>query len=112
MALVGNMINEAISGNPSSVNYAMFVSVFSLLSLFYLVAATARESFDFHPIITLALDLINALLFFIGGVVLAAKLRAHSCGNVVSTIFVAKVCPSPTRSIALHSNKQHHQRWT
>lgn len=81
MALVGNMINEARNGNHSAVNYAMFVSVFSLLSLFYLIPATFRESLVIHPMIKVALDVINAILFFIGGVVLAAKLEVHSCGN-------------------------------
>ncbi|KAI9786374.1 MAG: hypothetical protein M1816_008035 [Peltula sp. TS41687] len=80
MALVGNMIAEAFNGNPSSVNYVMFVSIFSMLSLFYLIFATVKDDFA-HPAIALALDVINTLLFFIGGVVLAAKLRVHSCGN-------------------------------
>ena len=84
MALVGNMINDSIKGNPSSINYTMFVSVFSLLSLLYLIPASIRESLAFHPMIMLALDVINAILFFIGGVVLAAKLHVHSCGNYVS----------------------------
>lgn len=84
MALVGNMINEAISGNPSAVNYAMFVSIFSLLSLLYLIPSAVRETLAFHPFIPLALDIINTILFFIGGVVLAARLRVRSCGNEVS----------------------------
>jgi hypothetical protein len=80
VALVGNMINEAIGGNHSAVNFAMFVSVFSLLSLVYLIAAAIKENFA-HPMIMLLLDIINTILFFIAGVVLAAKLRVHSCGN-------------------------------
>lgn len=84
MALVGNMIADSIGGNHSAVNYAMFVSIFSMLSLFYLIFAAVKDAFP--PIITLALDVINTILFFIGGVVLAAKLHVHSCGNQVSPV--------------------------
>lgn len=80
IALVGNMISEAIGGNHSAVNYAMFVSVFSLLSLFYLIFAAIKDNFA-HPVVMLLLDIINTILFFIAGVVLAAKLRVRSCGN-------------------------------
>lgn len=86
MALVGNMIHEAFAGNPSIVNYTMFVAVFSMLSLFYLFAATANEGFAIHPMLMLGLDLINTLLFLIGGIALAAQLRVHSCGNDVSGV--------------------------
>ncbi|KAI9806734.1 MAG: hypothetical protein M1825_006191 [Sarcosagium campestre] len=81
IALVGNIIHDATAGNPSSINYIMFVAVISMLSLFYLIAATAKESFAVHPALPLGLDVLNALFFFIGGVVLAARLGVHSCGN-------------------------------
>lgn len=81
LALVGNMIAEAIAGNPSSVNYTMFVAVFSMLSLIYLIATTVRESLAKPPMLPLLLDIVNTLLFFIAAIVLSARLGVHSCGN-------------------------------
>jgi len=82
MALVGNMIHESIGGNPSIVNYVMFVSVISMLSLFYLIAATISEGFVIIPILPVVVDGLNTLFFLIGGIALAAYLGVHSCGNV------------------------------
>jgi hypothetical protein len=82
-ALVGNAIATAFSGNPSSVNYAIFVAVFSwLVLLFGFVAAWMEMS----NIILIALDTLATLFTFIAGVVLAAKLGVHSCSNQVSFI--------------------------
>ena len=82
-ALVGNAIAEAFAGNPSSVNYAIFVAVFSWLVLFFGFAAAFISSLAI-PMVLFALDGLAALLTFIAGVVLAAKLGVHSCGNQVS----------------------------
>ena len=82
MALVGNMIAEAVGGNPSIVNYTMFVAVFGMLSLIYLILAAVLEAF-FMPIVALALDALNTIFFLIGGIALAADLGVHSCGNHV-----------------------------
>jgi len=81
MALVGNMIATAFSGNPSSINYTMFVSVFSMLSLLYLIPATFKPDFAFHPLLMVGLDLLNTLFFFCAAVALSAFLGVHSCGN-------------------------------
>ncbi|KAI9755217.1 MAG: hypothetical protein M1815_005155 [Lichina confinis] len=81
LALTGNMIAEAFAGNPSAVNFTIFVAVFAMLSLLYLIPASVKESLTIHPIIMLALDVINTLLFLIAGIVMAAKLGVHSCGN-------------------------------
>ncbi|MCJ1430344.1 hypothetical protein MMC29_008262 [Sticta canariensis] len=81
LALVGNMIHDASAGNPSVVNYAMFVAVFSALSLIYLIGASINEAFALSPIIPLAVDALNVLFFLAGGIALAAKLGAHSCSN-------------------------------
>lgn len=81
MSLVGNIIAEAISGNPSVINYDMFVAVFSMLSLFYLIPISFNEGFMGHPIIPLVLDVLNTLFFFCGGVAMAAKLHVHSCSD-------------------------------
>ncbi|KAF2091973.1 hypothetical protein K490DRAFT_53135 [Saccharata proteae CBS 121410] len=80
MALVGNMIATAYSGNPSIVNYVMFVSVFSMLSLFYLIPATIKEGFAI-PVVVIALDVLNLIFFLCGAIALAAYLGAHSCSN-------------------------------
>jgi len=81
MSLIGNMIAEADNGNPSVVNYAMFVAVFAMLSLFYLIPAALKDSLAFHPLAGVVLDLLNTLFFFCGAVALAADLGAHSCSN-------------------------------
>jgi hypothetical protein len=84
LCLAGNMIHDANGGNPSIVNYSMFVAVISMLALFYLFAATANEAFAFHPMLMLAVDALLTLFFLIGGIALAAELGVHSCGNEVS----------------------------
>ena len=84
MALVGNMIANAIGGNPSIVNYVMFVSVFGMLSLFYHILGTSNETFAISPFFMLAADALNTIFFFVGGVALAAYLDVHSCHNRVS----------------------------
>ncbi|MCJ1450924.1 hypothetical protein MMC28_001258 [Mycoblastus sanguinarius] len=81
MALVGNMIADAKSGNPSIVNYTMFVAVFGMLSLFYLIAGTINETFSISPIFMIVADALNVIFFLVGGIALAAYLNVHSCGN-------------------------------
>jgi len=61
----------------------MFVAVFSMLSLLYLIPATFMEALQFHPFAMVALDVLNTLLYFCGGVAMAAQLGVHSCGNAV-----------------------------
>lgn len=77
------MIADAFSGNPSIINYIMFVAVFGMLSLIYLIAGTVRESLAGHPMILVAADALNTLFFFCAAVALSAKLDVHSCGNQV-----------------------------
>ena len=86
MALVGNMIAEAFSGNPSTVNYAIYVSVFSMFTLFYLIPASFNLDWAGHPIIMIVLDALNAIFTFCAAIALAAKLECHSCNNKVSCI--------------------------
>lgn len=80
MALVGNMIAEAIAGNHSSINFTMFVAVFGMLSLLYLLPASFVSSIAF-PIVMMLLDVINTILFLIAGIVMASRLGVHSCNN-------------------------------
>ena len=109
MALIGNMIAEAFAGNPSLINYDMFVAVFSMLSLFYLFAATWNESFSIHPILPVALDLLNTLFFFCAAVAMAAELGAHSCSNSVS-ISNSLRTQHPLTKPVLHRAQSHYQR--
>ena len=84
LALVGNMIHDAFKGNPSIVNYVMFVAVFSMLCLIYLIASTVSEGLTLFPWLPLAVDTVLMLLFLIGGIALAADLKVHSCSNLVN----------------------------
>ncbi|KAJ5372379.1 hypothetical protein N7517_004385 [Penicillium concentricum] len=81
MALIGNMIAEAFAGNPGTVNYAIYTSVFSMFTLFYLVPASFNLDWALHPIIMIVLDVLNCIFFFCAAIALAAKLECHSCSN-------------------------------
>ncbi|MCJ1331240.1 hypothetical protein MMC10_007928 [Thelotrema lepadinum] len=81
MALVGNMISMSLGGNPSIVNYDMFVAVFSMLTLFYQVAQTHSDSFQVHSILPVAFDGLNTLFFLVGGIAMAGYLKVGSCSN-------------------------------
>jgi hypothetical protein len=83
-ALVGNVIASSFAGNPSSINYAIFTSTFSWVVLLYGLAAAFVEGLAI-PIVLVVLDTFATLFTFIAGVVLAAKLHVHSCGNAVSS---------------------------
>jgi len=102
MALVGNMIATAFAGNPSIVNYDMFVAVFGMLSLFYLIPATFNEGFQFHPALMVGLDVLNTLFFLIGGIATAAYLGVHSCGNASYTTTNKVTNGSPNTSKRCH----------
>ena len=82
MALIGNVIAMAFSGNASSINYAMFTSVFCMLVVLYGFAAAFVESLAI-PVALLVADVLATLFSFVAGVVLAARLGAHSCKNQV-----------------------------
>jgi hypothetical protein len=89
MALTGNIIADAVAGNPSSINYTIFVSVFSMLCLFYFFAGAFNDGFVIHPSLPLLLDALNTLFFFAGAVALAAKLGVHSCSIQVCAVLAA-----------------------
>lgn len=89
MGLIGNMIAEAFAGNPAVVNYTMFVTVFGMLTLFYLIAICFKEELTFHKFIPASLDLLNCLFYFCAAVALSAELGAHSCSNNVSLKLLA-----------------------
>lgn len=89
-ALIGNVIASAFSGNPSSINYAIFVSVFCWIVLIYGFLAAFMESLAI-PMALWVLDGLATLFTFIAGVVLAARLGVHSCNNTVCNHFPAFV---------------------
>ncbi len=82
-ALVGNVIASNINAAGSAeaaVNFAMFAVVLAWLAAIYGLAAHKVESLSM-PIVLLALDGAATLFTAIAGIVLAAKLRATSCGG-------------------------------
>jgi hypothetical protein len=93
------MIAESFAGNPSTVNYSMYVSAFSMLSLFYLVPASFNSDWALHPIIMVVVDALNCVFFFCAAIALAAKLTCHSCNNqvlyptaVISFLSISRKC--------------------
>ncbi|TVY34400.1 Non-classical export protein [Lachnellula subtilissima] len=80
LSLIGNVIASAFSGNPSVVNYAMFVSVFCMLVVLFGIAGVFVESLAI-PIALAVADVLAALFSVIAGIALAAELHVHSCGN-------------------------------
>lgn len=82
LALIGNVIATAFSGNPSVVNYAIFVSTFCMLVVLFGIAGVFVESLAI-PIALAVADGLAALFSVIAGIALAAELHVHSCGNKV-----------------------------
>jgi hypothetical protein len=80
LSLLSNVIADAFAGNPSSVNFSEFVAIFSMLVVLAGIASLFVEALAFPVAIA---DLVAAVFSIIAGVVLAAKLRVHSCGNHV-----------------------------
>lgn len=91
MALIGNVIADAFAGNPSSINYAIFTSVFCMLVALFGFAGAFVESLAI-PIVAIVADGLAMLFSVIAGIVLAAKLHVHSCNNKVRGILSATAC--------------------
>jgi hypothetical protein len=97
MAITGNMIHSSWSGTnsaPSIINYTMFCAVWAMLTLFYLIPATVKDSFQIHAALPFALDVLNTVFWFCAAVAFAAKLGAHSCSDVVSPADELRDCAS------------------
>ena len=84
LALTGNMIHDALGGNPPTVNFVMFVAVFAMLSLIYLIAAAVNEGFAMFAWGPLLVDGLNVFTFVIAGIVMAAQLGVRNCSDEVS----------------------------
>jgi hypothetical protein len=83
LALVGNVIATAFAGNPPVVNYAIFVSVWSMLVLLFGIVGLFVEALAI-PIALITVDALSVLFTLTVGIALAAELHAKSCGNQVS----------------------------
>jgi hypothetical protein len=83
-ALIGNVISDASLATPSSVNYGMFATVFSWITV--IAGFIGCFAAVIPDIAQLAIDGVATLFIFIAGVVYAAKLGVHSCTNAVSTL--------------------------
>ena len=83
LSLIGNVIAGAFAGNPSAVNYSIFVAIFCMLVVLFGIAGVFVESLAI-PIALAVADGLAALFSVIAGIVLAAELHVHSCGNQVS----------------------------
>jgi len=80
MAIDGNIIASAAHGNPSEINYTMFVAIFSMATLILMFVTLKLDDLIPTPIL-LVLDGLNVLFFFAGAIALAVALGAHSCSN-------------------------------
>jgi len=79
LALSGALVaQQDIGGSPSQVNFALFASIFSFLSCFYLLFSVFAEG---HTLVLLVLDALNTLFVFAAATALAVRLGVHSCGN-------------------------------
>ena len=91
-ALVGNAINNQISGSPASINFVIFVAALDWIVVLYGLVAAFVESLAI-PVVLLVLDGLGILFTFIAAIVLPAKLHVHSCNNAVSQL----CCPTRVR---------------
>lgn len=109
LSLVGNVIAEAFAGNPSSINWSMFVAAFSMVVVLYGIAANFVTSLAI-PIVTIVLDGLAALFTFITGVVFAAYLHVHSCGNQVNQVQLIVARASANMLLDLSQNQPYDER--
>jgi hypothetical protein len=86
MALTANQV--AMGKQPAIINYDLFTSIFAMLTLFYLIAATLNDSFVIHRAIMLAVDVLNCIWLFCAAVATAAILGVHSCTDRVSFVIL------------------------
>jgi len=97
-SLIGNVIDDTFGGSPSSTNYAMFVGAFCWIVWFIGVAGAFTEAVP--AIVVVVSDALGTLFSFVAGVVLAARLRVHSCGNrsYIFTNQLTRVTDDPSKS--------------
>ncbi|CAD6441359.1 33c71e08-b5a3-437a-865f-1501b296102b [Sclerotinia trifoliorum] len=77
---------DTLTASPSQINFLVFVSVFTLLSILYLEVAPRFMSKASHPYIHLAVELLNVLFYFAGFIALSVFIggllfcRGSVCG--------------------------------
>lgn len=84
-ALIGNVIANdagAASSAKAAVNFTLFVAVLSWIASLYGLVSNFVTAIAI-PVVLLGLDCVAVLFTFISGVVLAAKLKAVNCANLV-----------------------------
>ncbi|ORY07255.1 membrane-associating domain-domain-containing protein [Clohesyomyces aquaticus] len=93
MALVGHILSTSYwnqiprtVGNAPEVNFTMFLSVFTLFSLFFLGPAS-WNFFTNESVFKVAtvIDALNLVFYMSDGIALAAAMEVHSCNNPVYT---------------------------
>lgn len=67
--------------SPSSINFLVFVSVWTLLALVYLVLAPARFPAYAHKYGILGAEFVTMLFWFAGFIALASRLSHVRCGS-------------------------------
>lgn len=90
-ALIGNVLSMIYSTSPASVNYCMFVSAFSYILVLYGFAAAIIESIAI-PVVLIVADTLGTIFSMVAGIVLAARLRCHSCSNHVGRTCSPQLC--------------------
>jgi non-classical export protein 2 len=74
--------NQPTGGSPSQINFAVFVSTFSILIWFYIVPMSIVFPDTLgSALIIVVLDSITSVFYFAGGIALAVAIRVHSCHN-------------------------------
>ncbi|KAK6845152.1 hypothetical protein PG995_015262 [Apiospora arundinis] len=71
-AYVANWYNvDTLTTSPSQINWLLFVSIYTIISVAYLELAPRFMSKIVHPYATIALELTNVLFYFAGFIALA-----------------------------------------
>ena len=80
--MIGNVIatnNHGAGSATAAINFCMFVLVVSWLAAIYGLVTRLRQGLEI-PVVMLPLEIAALLFTFIGGIVLAAKLKVTNCG--------------------------------
>ncbi|KAI6250017.1 Non-classical export protein 2 [Erysiphe necator] len=80
-ALISSVIADSFAGNPSCINFAIFVCVLSWITCIGGMIGAFNDK-CLVPMVILVLDTTTAFLSLISGIVLAAKLQVHSCEDI------------------------------
>ena len=101
IGVVGDMIfTSDWNGNASEVNYAMFLGVWTLVSMAYFIPIALRPTYEKHFFITTAvLDFLSAVFYTGGAIRLADVMGVHSCKDekYTSTNPVTNSSPDTTK---------------